>query len=485
MARILVVEDEPILRQNIADRLRAEGHEVIDAGSGEAGVELATLLAPDLILTDLRLPGLDGMSLLKEVKRISPRIMVVMITAHGTERSAVEALREGAYDYLHKPIDLKELVLLVERAVSHCRALDGLEYLREAERQKGSLSALVGVSANIRHIKALVRQLASTPAVALKDPPTVLITGETGCGKDLIAHAIHNECARRNGPFVQINCTAISEALFESELFGHLKGSFTDARTNKKGLFQVAEGGTLFLDEIGHLNAALQAKLLLALEKRTIRPVGSTDERTINVHIIAATNRDLPEAVRTNELRADLYHRLRVFEIRVTPLRDRRDDIIPIAETLIQRHSRRFARTAPTLTPGAADALRQYDWPGNVRELSHTLESAILLCDDPELKAEQLRLKLAPQAARGRLDDRGRFMIEMDFETGTPTLDHLEAQIIRAAFEYSGRNLRKTARILGLTREAVRYRLAKADDRPESDRAAPEQSDSHHSILDE
>lgn len=465
MARILVVEDEPVLRRNIADRLRADGHEVMDAGSGEAGVELATLLAPDLVLTDLRLPGMDGMSVLREVKRISPRIMVVMLTAHGSEKSAVEALREGAYDYLHKPIDLKELAHLIERAVSHCRALDGLEYLRETERQKGSLAALVGISNNIRDVKAQVRQLAATPAIGLKDPPTILITGETGCGKDLIAHAIHNECARKNGPFVHVNCTAISETLFESELFGHMKGSFTDARTNKKGLFQVADGGTLFLDEIGHLSPAMQAKLLLALEKRTIRPVGATDERAFDVHIIAATNRDLQDAMKRNEFRSDLFHRLRVFEIRIAPLRERPDDILPIAETLIRKHARRFAKPSPTLSESAAAALRRFDWPGNVRELSHTLESAILMCDEQELSDLHLRLQGVGSATSGLVDSKGRFAVEMDFESGNPTLDQVELDIIRAAFEYSGRNLRRTARILGVSREAIRYRLSKGDAR--------------------
>ncbi len=465
MARILIVEDEPILRQNISDRLRAEGHEVIDAGTGEAGVELATLLAPDLILTDLRLPGMDGLGVLREVKRISPRAMVVMLTAHGSEKTAVEALREGAYDYLHKPIDLKELALLIERAVSHCRALDGLEYLRETERQKGTSAALIGISSHIRDVKNLIRRLASSPAVGLKDPPTVLITGETGCGKDLVAHAIHNEGPRKNGPFVQVNCTAISETLFESELFGHIKGSFTDARTNKKGLFQVAEGGTIFLDEIGHLGPSMQAKLLLALEKRTIRPIGATDERPINVHIIAATNRDLQDAINKNEFRSDLFHRLRVFEIHVIPLRQRPEDILPIAETFIQKHAKRFSKPAPILSVDAATALKRFHWPGNVRELSHTLESAILTCDQGELCEKHLRLDVIATPS-GQFSSHGRFAVEMDFENGTPTLEQTELQIIRAAFEYSGRNLRKTARILGLSREAIRYRLAKAEIKP-------------------
>ncbi|HKQ49659.1 MAG TPA: sigma-54 dependent transcriptional regulator [Phycisphaerae bacterium] len=466
MARILIVEDEPILRQNIADRLRAEGHEVVDTGTGEAGVELATLLAPDLVLTDLRLPGMDGLRVLRDVKRINPRTMVVMLTAHGSEKSAVDALREGAYDYLHKPVDLKELALLIERAVSHCRALDGLEYLRETERQKGTLAALIGVSANIRDVKNLVRQLASSPAVGLQDPPTVLITGETGCGKDLIAHAIHYEGPRKNGPFVHVNCTAISETLFESELFGHVKGSFTDARTNKKGLFQVAEGGTIFLDEIGHMGPAMQAKLLLALEKRTIRPIGATDERLINVHIIAATNRDLQEAINKNDFRPDLFHRLRVFEIHVLPLRQRPEDILPIAETFTKKHAKRFSKPTPVLSSAASAALKRFHWPGNVRELSHTLESAILTCDETELSEKHLRLDALSIPSAGQFKSPGRFVMEMDFEGGTPTLEQAEQQIIRAAFEYSGRNLRKTARILGLSREAIRYRLAKAEVKP-------------------
>ena len=463
MARILVIEDESILRKNIVDRLKADGHDVVDAGSGEAGIELATLLAPDLVLTDLKLPGRDGLAVLREVKRVTPRTMVVLITAHGSQKTAVEALREGAYDYLTKPVELRELALLVGRAASHCRALDNVEYARAAERQHGTLEQIVGVSTNIRELKNRIRQFVASPAAALKNPPTILITGETGTGKDLVAHAIHNEGPRKDGPFVHVNCTAVSENLFESELFGHVKGSFTDARAAKKGLFEVADGGTIFLDEIGHLGAAMQAKLLLTLEKRTIRPIGATDERPIDVHIIAATNRDLPEAINRQEFRSDLYHRLLVFDLHLQALRERPEDILPLAEHFVRAHARRFGVSARRLSEGATAALRRHAWPGNVRELSHTIECAMLICDGDELSEHQSRLESArpPGPAESTLP--GGFRIDIDFERGTPTLDEVELRIIQAAFEYTGRNLSRTARILGITREAVRYRLAKGD----------------------
>lgn len=471
MARILVIEDEPILRTNICDRLRAEGHEVVESGSGESGVELATLLAPDLVLTDLKLPGINGLAVLREIRRVNPRTMVVMLTAHGSEKTSVEALREGAYDYLDKPIDLKELVLLIDRAVSHCRALDGFEYSREVDRRMGTLPAIVGVSSNIRTVKNLVRQIAASPAIGLKDPPNVLITGETGSGKDLIAHAIHHEGPRKDGPFVHVNCTAVSETLFESELFGHIKGAFTDARTAKKGLIQVAEGGTIFLDEIGHLSTSMQAKLLVMLEKRMIRPVGATDERPVNVHIIAATNRDLQHAISRNEFRPDLFHRLRVFEVHLEALRDRREDIILLAEMFSRKHALRIGRAAPSLSAAAVDALRRYDWPGNVRELSNCIESALLVCDGSLVDERHLRLETNPGATALHVELTGSCRIEVDFEQGSPTLEQIELRIICAAFEHARQNVSRTARILGLTREAVRYRLAKANASPGSSQA--------------
>jgi len=463
MARILVIEDEAILRKNIVDRLRAEGHELIDAGSGEAGVELASLLAPDLVLTDLRLPGMDGLSALREIKRTCPRTLVVLMTAHGSQKTAVDAIREGAYDYLTKPVELKELVLLVARAVSHARALENVEYARQAERDHGTLDRLIGVSANIRDVKNRIRQLAASPAMTVRDPPTVLINGETGTGKDLVAHAIHNEGPRRDGPFVHVNCTAVSETLFESELFGHLRGSFTDAKANKKGLFEVADGGTIFLDEIGHLGPAMQAKLLVTLEKRSIRPVGATDERPVNVHIVAATNRNLPEAIARNEFRADLYHRLRVFELRLQPLRERPEDIASLAERFVSLHARRFGMNVPRIRDSALAAMLRYAWPGNVRELANTIESGLLVCDGGELTERHLRLEHVASADHHvavRLP--GGQQITLDFERGSPTLDQVEQQILRAAYDYTGHNLSRTARILGLTREAVRYRLGKA-----------------------
>jgi DNA-binding NtrC family response regulator len=462
MARILVIEDESILRKNIVDRLRGAGHDVVDAGNGEAGVELATLLVPDLVITDLRLPGMDGLAVLREIKRANPRSMVVMVTAHGSQKTAVEAVREGAYDYLTKPVELKELVLLVDRAVSHCRALDGLEYAREADRRQGTLEQIIGVSENVRELKNRIRQLASSPAASLRDPPTVLIIGETGTGKDLVAHAIHNEGPRKNGPFVHVNCTAVSESLFESELFGHLRGAFTDAKTAKKGLFEVAHSGTIFLDEIGHLGPAVQAKLLLTLEKRTIRPVGAVEERSVDVHIIAATNRDLQKAIAQGEFRSDLYHRLRVFELRIDPLRNRQEDILPLAEHFVRLHARRFGSPVRRFSPPAMAALQAYNWPGNVRELSHTIESALLVCDGDDLSERHLRLAPPGEGAGVELSLPGRERIVLDFEGGNVDLEEIELRIIRAAYEYSGANLSKTARMLGLTREAVRYRLGKS-----------------------
>jgi DNA-binding NtrC family response regulator len=462
MARILVIEDESILRKNICDRLRADGHDVFDAEGGEEGIELVGQLAPDLVLTDLRLPGIDGLDVLRGVKRTYPPTMVIMVTAHGTQETAVEAMREGAYDYLTKPVQLKELSLLIQRAVSHGRALDGVQYARDRERREGTLDQMIGASREMADLKHRVRQIAASPALKQPNPPTILISGETGVGKQLVAHAIHNEGPRAAGPFVHVNCTAVSEALFERELFGQVKGEYSGQEVEtRKGLFAVADGGTILLDEIGLLSPSMQAKLLLTIEHRTIRPVGSTDAHRVDVHILATTNRDLTDAMRRDQFRSDLYHRLRVLEIPVAPLRERRDDIERLASTFIDQHAARFGVSPPRLTDAARQCLNSHSWPGNVRELSHTIESALLLIDSDAIDARHLRLT-SPLADAGlEIALPGGDRVVVDFKRGRPTMEEIEHRILAAAFAYTGENLSRTARILGLTREAVRYRLKK------------------------
>ncbi len=459
MPRILVVEDEPLLASNIQEKLQASGHDVRVAHSCGDALAVAERLLPDVIVLDLRLPDGDGLEILPRLKVDAPTTSVIVVTAHGNERIAVDAMKAGAFEYLTKPVRLDELALVVDRAAEHRRIADNLDFLRTREEARSSLDRIIGESDSIRNIKKSIRRLVGTEALRLSNPPTVLLTGETGTGKDLVARAIHYNGPRQDRPFIHVNCTALPPALFESELFGHLRGAFTSASQAKRGLCEVAEGGTLFLDEIGHLQLDMQAKLLHALENREIRPVGSTDTRTINVHVVAATNRDLASAIEAGEFRRDLYHRLRVIEIHLPPLRERTEDLSLLTEHLISMHARRFGVEPKYLTDGALQMMAQHAWPGNVRELGHLIESCLLQLDETVIGEGNLPLAVDRSSGEMRIEGTGGLAINLDFDGECPSLEEVEHSILRAAFEHTGRNLTGAARILGITREAFRYRL--------------------------
>lgn len=461
MARILIVEDERVLAKNLAEKLTAHGHEVRVVHTGRESMPAFSTLVPDVVLLDIRLPDADGLKLLPQMKVESPLTNFVVMTAHGNERIAVEAMKCGANEYLTKPIDLDELQLVVARLVEQQQISDNLFLLKNREEQNSGLDRVLGKSEAIENVKQAVRRITRAGVLDRVDPPTVLIIGETGTGKDLIARAIHYQGPRKSRPFIHVNCTALPSTLFESELFGHVRGAFTSAAQAKRGLFEVAQGGTIFLDEIGHMEADTQAKLLHAIEHREIRPVGGTQTRPMNVHVIAATNRNLPAAVERGEFRRDLYHRLRVIEIDVPPLRQRREDIAILASHFLAMHAARFGSEAREFSDEAIDALSQCEWRGNVRELSHLIESCVLQADARVIDREHLPLASdmrTPDVSLGLPHGR---VINMDFDKGQPTLDEVEHAILVAAFEYTGQNLSRAARLLGITREAMRYRLNK------------------------
>lgn len=466
MARVLIIEDERVLAKNFRDKLKAGGHDVTLAHSGDEAMSACGKLVPDVVILDLRLPDADGLTLLPRLRLESPSSGIIVVTAHGNERIAVDAMKAGALEYLSKPVDLDELLIVVNRAVENQQLRDNLTFLRGREEEGSALERIIGESSATRSLKDTVRRLARAEVLGLPNPPTVLVTGETGTGKDLTARAIHYHGPRHKRPFIHVNCTALPATLFESELFGHVRGAFTSASQAKRGLFEVAHGGTLFLDEIGQLAPDMQSKLLHALETREIRPVGGTDSRPIDVHIIAATNRDLARAVEAGEFRSDLYHRLCVLQISLTPLRNRPEDIPALAESFLQSHCRRFGLALKSFGDDAKVAMQRHPWRGNVRELQHVIESAVLQVEDQTIRAADLRLDIA--STRGAADIQidlpdGR-TIQIDFDRGEPKLDEIELTILQAAFEHTGRNLSQAARALGITREALRYRLNKASD---------------------
>lgn len=475
MASILVVEDEPVLARNLRDALQLGGHDTVTAATGEDGLEAAQAGPPDLVLLDYRLPGIDGLEVIKELRRRGSSAAIVMMTAHGNIDTAVEAMKAGASDFLTKPLDLQELQLVVDRVLKHRQATARLDYFRQRERADSATDQIIGDSPVTKAVKTFIHRITTSPALAADRPPSILITGETGTGKDLAARAIHYDGPRRDGQFVHVTCTAMPEHLVESELFGHVKGAFTDARTDKRGLFELADGGTVFLDEIGHMKPSLQSKLLTVLDQRSIRRVGSTRERKVDIHIIAATNRNLEEAIETGDMREDLYHRLRVLTLHMPPLRSRADDVVLLAEHFLVMHAARFGLPVQGFADEALDAMRKYDWPGNVRELMHTLESAVLISDGPLIAVEHLNIQPAEDRGQINIDlPAAQTTITFDFSGDGPKLDEIEHQIIQAALDHSKHNLSRAARILGISRDAVRYRLEKYGKRRAAESEKPD-----------
>jgi DNA-binding NtrC family response regulator len=462
MPTTLIIDDEPVLARNVGESLTSAGHDTVVAHTGEDGLARAAEHAPDLILLDYRLPSIDGLEVLRRLRADGHKAAVVMMTAHGDIETAVEAMRGGASDFLNKPLDLDQLHLVAERALEHGRVTTNLDYFRNQERTQAALESMLGESEAMQSIKTVIQRIGSSDALAIPGAPSLLITGETGTGKDLAARAVHYAGNRHENQFVHVNCTAIPVELFESELFGHVKGAFTDAHNEKRGLFEVADGGTLFLDEVGHLDLSLQAKLLAALDRSAIRPVGAAKERAVDVHVIAATNRDLEQAIAAGEFREDLFHRLRVLSLQMPPLRRRSTDIPTLANHFLSQASARFGMDVESFSSAAHEALLAYDWPGNVRELAHVVESAVLMVDGPTIQIEQLNLPPAPRPAFVRIElANSNEHLEIDFSDTSLKLEDVEHKIMTAALVYTRNNLSMAARLLGVSRDVIRYRIEK------------------------
>lgn len=451
--RVLIVEDEEKLRRVIQLHLTSEGFEVEQAATAEQAIPL--IANADLIISDLRLPKMDGLQLLKEIRERNIAISVIVMTAFGTVQTAVEAMKLGALDFLLKPFSLDHLSTVIQKAIEVRTLRSENQRLRQELDSRYQFDSLIGRSPAMREIFHTISRVAPTRA-------TVLLAGESGVGKDMIAHAIHQHSPRKNHPLTKINCTAIPENLMESELFGYEKGAFTGANTSKQGKFEQADGGTVFLDEIGDVPASIQVKLLRILQDKQFERLGSNETRSIDVRVIAATNVDLRAALEQGTFREDLYYRLNVVPLNVPPLRERKEDIPFLAEHFVQKLAKDLGSPIASISPGAIDRLLEHYWPGNVRELENTLERSIVLATGDVLKPDDIRI----ETPRGNSSHSPSFLPE------GVTLDQWEQTMIREALRRSNGNKSQAARLLGLTRNALRYRLSQmgldSSDRPET-----------------
>ncbi len=441
--RILIVEDDDLLRQVTAERLEREGYVVTTAATVADGRAELEELTPDLALLDIKLPDGEGTELLAELTRTGDTVCVMM-SAHGTVQSAVEALRAGAVDFLEKPFSFDRLAATLQGALERTRLQREVRALRE---QTGLGEDVVGSSPAMKEVFELVKRVA--PA----EGTTVLLEGETGTGKGMLAQAIHHASHRADGPFINVTCSALAETVMESELFGHEKGAFTDARTMKRGLVELAEGGTLFLDEIGELSLGLQGKLLRFIEEKKFRRVGGTKDLEVDARLVAATNRDLEEEVAEDRFREDLYYRLRVFPIRLPPLRERTSDIPALVKTFVEEFSVQFGKRITGIDDEAMALLKAYRWPGNVRELRNLIERSVLLADGEVLTAAMLP---PPVHGEGRTSS-------MPVQLGPEGLDfeELEQALLKEALRRAEGNRTEAGRLLGMSRHQVRNRLNK------------------------
>ena len=458
MPTLLIVEDEEILGKNIRRALEKLGHAVSLAQTCGDAERLFSELNPDLTLMDLRLPDGSGLDLLAKLRAQSPSSQMIMMTAHATIEDAVRAIKLGAVDYLQKPLHMDDLRHAVTRALDENQLRTEVSYYRGREASGAGLEAIAGGCAQIEELRGKVRRLCALPSDAV--PPTVLVTGETGTGKGLLARVLHYNGPRAEKPFIEINCAAIPETLVESELFGHERGAFTDARTSKVGLFQAADRGTLFLDELGCLPIAIQVKILKAIEEKTIRPVGGRADRKIDVAVVAATNSDLEDMVRAGTFREDLFYRLSVARLSVPPLRDRGDDVALLARRFLIELAQRYRLPEKRLTPDAEAAIARYSWPGNVRELRNTLDRAVLFSEGDLIDARALALPdgaAAMASAPGAAATNGEFVIP----EGGLQFEDLERSLLVQALKKSGGSQTGAARLLGLSRDTLRYRLEK------------------------
>ena len=465
---VLIVDDEKLVRWSLRQKYEEWGFTVQEAENGTSGLRAARSGNPDLVLLDVRLPDFSGLEVLEKLKENGDARAVIMITADPQLDDVKAAIKLGAFDFIGKPIDFDELHVTTQNALEATRLRSEVESLRSEMRRRVGYRDVVAVSKKMTELMAFVRKVAASEA------STILIQGESGSGKDLIAKAIHYQSSRQEKPFVAINCSAIPETLMEAELFGHEKGAFTDAKAMKKGLFEVADGGTLFLDEIGELSPFLQAKLLRVLEDQMIRRVGGVRDMQVDVRVIAASNRDLERAVQEGRFRQDLFYRLAIISIYLPPLRERKEDILPLVEFFIEHYNRKFRKSIRGLAEDTRRLLMNHDWPGNVRELKNAIERAMILEDEAVLRPTYLPFSVAQQHAHVTAFEHmspavgsstalanGRSLPRLSIPEGGTSLEEVERALVEMALRQASGNQTHAAKLLDISRDALRYKMKK------------------------
>jgi DNA-binding NtrC family response regulator len=448
--RVLIVEDDALARKGMADLLTLWGYEVASAADGAEALERVAEEPPAVVVSDLVMPGVDGLTLLSALRVDHPEVAVIMLTGQGSIESAVQAMKEGAYDYLTKPLDPGRLQVLLERALDRAESAREVNRLRRELRHRGAFGRLVAGAPAMLEVTRQIEQVAPTDA-------TVLVLGESGTGKELVARTIHDHSARRRGPFVAVNCAAIPETLLESEIFGHEKGSFTGATGRRPGCFELADGGTLFLDEIAEMSPATQVKFLRVLQDGRFRRVGGQTEIAVDVRVIAATNKSPAKALQDGALREDLYYRIAVFTLALPPLRDRPEDLGELVRVLLEELTERHQRSVRGVDEAALAVLRHYAWPGNVRELRNVLERALIVCPGELIGVSHLpsppaAAAVAAEPAADQAADDVRLRV------GT-TVDEAERRLILRTLAYTGNNKTRAAEILGISLKTLHNKL--------------------------
>lgn len=449
--KILIVDDEKLIRWSVAQELAKDGYTTVEAMSMREALDVAAEQQPDLIILDQLLPDGTGIDVLQKLRDAKNVAHVIMLTAVDRSGVAVQAMKLGAFDYVIKPINFEELKIVVEKALEATRAKRQLERLREVQEKEFGAGEIIAVSSAMQKVLEFIRKVAQSGTT------TVLITGESGTGKELVARAIHDLSDRRDEPLMIVNCSALPETLIESELFGHEKGAFTDARAQKKGLFELADTGTIFLDEIGDISPALQVKLLRVLEEKTFRRVGGTADISVDVRVVAATNQSLEQQMKEEKFRTDLFYRINVAAIHLPPLRDRGDDVLLLAEHFLQHYNQLFRKNFKGLSPETKELFRHYHWPGNIRELRNVVERAVLLDEGEYIFSHSVELDHLQQLSHIATAHPRKFDAE------NLSLDELERQAIVHALQKTGNNQSQAARLLKISRDTLRYRMKKFD----------------------